>query len=443
MGFCARIAVMDNKSGGQAVSNSLASQKPQAQTSAEKQRETAINLARQQVLNAYKKQPQNYRPATANEQAHQYNQVTPQINEAEWRKYHSAWQKYYQQYYGDYYNKAATQYIAQEKIRLESEQIEKAEKERKEFKEKVAKEHKRISGARLALAAEKSSLAKEVESLRGSGEINEKKLLENDFRAKIRRKVEKRAKKMRKSRHFIPIAIGLSVLIIGLLFEYNQTIASNIVAYISPGDSEVTEIQAIDPTVTAAVHESPTLMIPKLNIEVPIIMESANDIHSMQVAMLDGVANFKTSVSSAMPGEVGNFAISGHSAGNIYDTRSRYKFIFSGLTRMEAGDMIYVDYNGSRYSYRVQGAVEVEPTNVQELANISKNNPGKPMITLITCTPLGTSRYRLLVYAEQVYPDYGGAAEAEQIEATENESMEATQNSATPMNGFWNWLVGN
>ena len=65
------------------------------------------------------------------------------------------------------------------------------------------------------------------------------------------------------------------------------------------------------------------------------------------------------------------------------------------------------------------------------------------MITLITCTPLGTSRYRLLVYAEQVYPDYGGAAEAEQIEATENESMEATQNSATPMNGFWNWLVGN
>ena len=78
----------------------------------------------------------------------------------------SKWQKYYQQYYGDYYNKAATQYIAQEKIRLESEQIEKAEKERKEFKEKVAKEHKRISGARLALAAEKSSLAKEVESIK-------------------------------------------------------------------------------------------------------------------------------------------------------------------------------------------------------------------------------------------------------------------------------------
>ena len=105
---------MDNKSGGQASSNSSASQQPHAQTSAEKQRETAIYLARQQVLSAYKKQPQNYRPANASEiQGHQYNQVTPQVNEAEWKKYHSAWQKYYQQYYGDYYNKAATQYIAQ------------------------------------------------------------------------------------------------------------------------------------------------------------------------------------------------------------------------------------------------------------------------------------------------------------------------------------------
>lgn len=433
---------MDNKSGGQAGSNSSASRQPQAQTSAEKQRETAINLARQQVLNAYKKQPQNYRPVNSGE-IHQYNQVTPQVNEAEWKKYHSAWQKYYQQYYGDYYNKAATQYIAQEKQRLESEHLEKTEKERREFDEKIAKERKRISGARMALAAEKSSFAKEAESLRNSGEISEKKLLENDFRAKIRRKVEKRAKKMRKSRHFVPIAIGLSVLVIGLLFEYNQTIASHIVAYISPGDSEVTEIQAVDPTVTAAVHDVPTLMIPKLNIEVPIIMDSANDVQSMQVAMLDGVANFKTSVSSAMPGQVGNFAVSGHSAGNVYDTRSRYKFIFSGLTRMEAGDMIYVDYNGSRYSYRVQGAVEVEPTNVEELAKISQNNPGKPMITLITCTPLGTSRYRLLVYGEQVYPDYSGASTAAEVEAVEGESMEATQNSASPMSGFWNWLVGN
>jgi sortase A len=208
------------------------------------------------------------------------------------------------------------------------------------------------------------------------------------------------------------------------------------VAYISPGDSEVTEIQAIDPTVTAAVHEAPTLMIPKLNIEVPIIMNSANDVQSMQVAMLDGVANFKTSVSSAMPGEIGNFAVSGHSAGNIYDTRSRYKFIFSGLTRMEAGDMIYVDYNGSRYSYRVQGAVEVEQTNVQELANISRNNPGKPMITLITCTPLGTSKYRLLVYGEQIHPSYEGAEEPDPTPVEEEENIATGIDGFATDNGF-------
>ena len=87
---------MDNKSGGQAGSNSSASQQSSAQTSAEKQRRTAIDLARQKVLNAYRTQPQNYKSADT-PGGQQYNSGTPQINQEEWKKYHSAWQNYYQQ----------------------------------------------------------------------------------------------------------------------------------------------------------------------------------------------------------------------------------------------------------------------------------------------------------------------------------------------------------
>jgi sortase A len=162
----------------------------------------------------------------------------------------------------------------------------------------------------------------------------------------------------------------------------------------------------------------------------------------MQGAMSNGVANFYTSVSSAMPGQIGNFAVSGHSAGNIYDYNNQYKFIFSGLTRLQPGDMIYMDYEGQRYSYRVQGSSTVEPTDVGELARISADNPGKPMITLITCTPLGTSRYRLLVYGEQIYPDYEKAEEAATVESDGDETMDSTQNSPRPSKGFWNWLTG-
>lgn len=417
------MVVMDNKSGGQADKNSAASsQKPPVQTSEEKQRQTAIELARRKVLNAYKTQPQNYKPA---ETTQQYNTGTPQVNQDEWKKYHSAWQNYYQQYYGDYYNKAATEYINKEKQRLEKEQNEKADKERA-----------RLRNARLGLAAEKSNLIKAGE------DISEATALQNGIRAKIRKKVKSRAKKMRKSRHFVPLTIGLTVFVIGVLFEYNQTIASNIMAYVAPSGGKETEIQTIDFTVTANVHEVPTLMIPKLNIEVPVSFGSANDVNSMQIAMRNGVANFYTSMSSAMPGQIGNFAVSGHSAGNIYDYGNNYKFIFSGLTRLVPGDMIYMDYEGQRYSYRIQGSTTVEPSDVAELSRITADNPGKPMITLITCTPLGTSRYRLLVYGEQIYPDYEKAEEAATVEPVEEESMESTSNSPRPLKSFWNWLTG-
>ena len=73
-----------------------AAKQPQQLTSAQKQQITATELARKRVLEAYKKQgnaPQEYKAATTQSPA-------PQITNEDWRKYHSAWQNYYQKYYG-------------------------------------------------------------------------------------------------------------------------------------------------------------------------------------------------------------------------------------------------------------------------------------------------------------------------------------------------------
>ena len=105
---------MDNKSGGQNSSNSAPQDKNL--TSEERQRQTAIDLARQKVLNAYKTQPQNYKSADA-PSGQQYNSGTPQINQEEWKKYHSAWQNYYQKYYSEYYSSAAKNYIEKERLK--------------------------------------------------------------------------------------------------------------------------------------------------------------------------------------------------------------------------------------------------------------------------------------------------------------------------------------
>ena len=172
-------------------------------------------------------------------------------------------------------------------------------------------------------------------------------------------------------------------------------------AYIAPGNSNDTEITAIDPTITAAPTAEPKLIIPKLNVDVPAHFNIANDTATIDNAMNHGVAQFKIPGADALPGQVGNLVISGHSAGDIY-SNNQYKFIFSGLERLQDNDLIYVNYNSVRYTYKVTKKQTVEPTDVAALVYPTS----KPILTLITCTPLGSDRYRLLVTAEQVSPTY-------------------------------------
>ena len=206
-------------------------------------------------------------------------------------------------------------------------------------------------------------------------------------------------------------------------------------AYVSPGNAPASEIEALDPTVTQAVSSEPRLIIPKLNIDVPV--HYGVPLSGVMAAMADGVAHYRIAGASAYPGEVGNFVITGHSAGDIYSSNP-YKYIFSGLERLENGDLIYVNYESKRYTYRVIKKEVVEPTNVAALVV----DTDKPLLTLVTCTPLGTSRYRLLVTAEQISPSPTSATQSEEpVEDVKTQSLPANEPSF--FEGIWNWLTGN
>jgi sortase A len=373
------------------------------QTSQDMQRQTAAEIARKKVIEAYKLQPENY--ATPEKK--------PDINEDDWRKYHSAWQEYYQRYYGQYYGQAAKDYVEKSKLKYEREQAEKQLK--------------------LGDTLEKSKSTDDLDA--------DQAVLQNNIRTKIRKKASDHARRIRRSRHFIPILIGVIIITLGILFQYNQVIIANAVAYMTPGGGSVNEITAIDPTVTTEIGPNPLLIIPKLNVEVPITFGAANDQRSMDVAMNNGVAQFSISGASALPGEIGNFAVSGHSAGNIYQ-QSNYKFIFSGLTRLRPGNLIYVNYKSKRYTYSVLGDKTVDPNDVNALVNIGRQYPNKPLITLITCTPLGTSRYRLLVYAEQISPSFDDASTSAPHDDEANRDVEMPSNQPSPLEQFWLWLTG-
>lgn len=207
------------------------------------------------------------------------------------------------------------------------------------------------------------------------------------------------ARKRRTLRRLLPVFIIGFVVLVALFLQYNRLIFAPIMAYIVPDTGSVTtSLEAVDPTINQTVSPDPRLIIPKLNVDVPVAFGISTD--EVMSAMNHGVAQFSIPGANALPGQIGNLVITGHSAGDIYSSNP-YKFIFSGLERLEVGDLIYINYESTRYTYQLTKKEVVEPTNVEALIY----DTDKPMLTLITCTPLGTSRYRLLVTAEQISPD--------------------------------------
>ena len=102
---------------------------------------------------------------------------------------------------------------------------------------------------------------------------------------------------------------------------------------------------------------------------------------------------------------------------------------------------MYIDYNKVRYTYRMTGSKTVEPNDVASL----KYTGNKPILTLITCWPLGTTRYRLLVQAEQINPvpevnQDDPTADQEQQETTEE--IEMPKNEKTFFENVWGWMTG-
>ncbi len=338
--------------------------------------------------------------------------VATKINSESWKRYHSAWQNYYQKYYSNYYARAAGAYIAKERL--------------KDARSRSDSE----SLLSLSPSDKKSKDSENVSS---------------DLRQNLRKKAAKNAKKARRRRHLFPILAGVFVVLLILFIQYNRLIFAPIFAYVSPGNVPANHIEALDPTVTQGVSADPRLIIPKLNIDVPIHFSLPLD--QVMSAMNSGVAQYRIPGADAYPGEVGNTIITGHSAGDIYSANP-YKYIFSGLERLENGDLIYVNYEAVRYTYQVVKKEVVEPTNVAALVV----DTDIPILTLVTCTPLGTSRYRLLVTAEQISPAYDSTindtgsqttGDSQTLPAEDVEGATLPANEPSFFERIWNFLTGN
>ncbi|MBQ9605156.1 MAG: class D sortase [Firmicutes bacterium] len=88
---------------------------------------------------------------------------------------------------------------------------------------------------------------------------------------------------------------------------------------------------------------------------------------------------------TAMPGQVGNFAVVGHRS-------YRYGAYFNRLDELENGDIVRIKTADGIFSYMVDSKMIVEPNDTWVL------EPSEAAtMTLVTCTPIRTATHRLII----------------------------------------------
>jgi LPXTG-site transpeptidase (sortase) family protein len=139
-----------------------------------------------------------------------------------------------------------------------------------------------------------------------------------------------------------------------------------------------------------------TLSIPSLNIMAPIIYvdrASASE-QVFQEALVNGVVHFP---GTALPGQVGNTYIFGHSSDFPF-SKGNYKTVFALLPQIAQGAEIKLtNGSGEEFTYIVTGIKVVSPKDLQYLES---DNSGRKMLTVQTSYPIGTALRRFLVFAE-------------------------------------------
>lgn len=245
-------------------------------------------------------------------------------------------------------------------------------------------------------------------------------------------RVKNRGRLSRKQ-HLKSLGFGLSAgafTIMLLLFGFfNERF---IAPFITPSKN-VSSTPLISDGLGGAVGKEPKLIIPKINVELPVIY----DVKTIQEADIqkgleDGVVHYAT---TSNPGEQGNGAIFGHSSNNILN-RGKYKFAFVLLSRLEPGDTFYIEKDGVRYVYRIFQKKVVPPTDVSVLSDV----PGKAStMALITCDPPGTTINRLVVWGEQISPDPARNTASTALETTAEPEILAG-NAPSLWSRIWNGI---
>lgn len=138
------------------------------------------------------------------------------------------------------------------------------------------------------------------------------------------------------------------------------------------------------------------ILIPRLNINAPVSFSVKNDDSSVAKGLETGAIHLE---GTALPGTVGNVFVTAHSS-NYFWSKGEYNTLFATLGQLVVGDLIYIKYSSKTFKYTVSKSFVTDPNDLSVL-----NQGNESILTLMTCSPVGTNLKRLIVIAKQTYPN--------------------------------------
>lgn len=239
--------------------------------------------------------------------------------------------------------------------------------------------------------------------------------------------------KLKKRHHVQSLLFGLLMgILVIFIFMFGFFNERFIAPFITPSRNISNTQIIVDPLAGNSVGPEPKVIIPKINVEVPVIFDVTSiDENAILKGLERGVVHYGP---SPVPGQNGNVVIFGHSAENIFNP-GKYKYVFSLLHDLQINDTFMLNYYGQQYVYKVYVKKVVKPTEMSVLGPADKTATA----TLITCDPPGVSTNRMIIIGEQITPPPAGNVAASTTTSTQKPTI-IPSNSESLFHRLFSWI---
>lgn len=191
--------------------------------------------------------------------------------------------------------------------------------------------------------------------------------------------------------------------------EYNRSLLEGEVYLTDPFDPDLVLDPAVEPYASLLNLEGDGMMgyveVPKIDVYLPVYHGTTADVLEKGVGHLQNT-------SLPVGGADTHAVLTGH-------TGLSGKRLFTDLSQLVVGDVFYIHVLGQVLAYQVEQIYIVEPDDTQHLVV----QPGRDLVTLVTCHPYGINTQRLLVQGTGI--PYEQAVEQQSLQEEQSTSTQS------------------